>query len=256
MALALTLSLMFLLFIVANINLAGANFIPVKPKVPSPHPPIVSILSPENKTYNSRKVTLNFSVTFSLKDDVKVLEWNAAVGNWTPRTLQQPKDWAEITRVSYYLDGVEYNITVPVKVEYLGSYYLDGKWYNETKIIPLSTFNWSVTLEELSEGSHTIKVCAYGRYAATVLVVYVGIDGTVDLAPSYQDISYSPEVLGSSEVTFTINENPINNPNAASFLSHLLMFITLTSVILVGVCMLAYLIKFKRVRKPASESEK
>lgn len=189
---ALTLISALLFSTVAGIqlvNLAKANWIPYTPKVPSPLPPTISILSPENNTYNSKDVTLNFAVTVSLQDDVEIRDWDSKIGNWTYRKLQSPQDRAEINQVFYYLDGVEHNITIPA-----GS----------------ASLNWSTTLRELSEGTHTIKVNASGRYAATVWIIYVSLDSQPLLDLSYKDTAYSDEVWSYSEITFTTDATSPN----------------------------------------------
>jgi len=188
-ALALQLILVALFSAMAGmqlVSLTKANWVPYKPKVPPPLPPTISVLSPENRTYHSRNVTLNFAITASLQDDVEIRDWNSRVRNWTTRKLQSPQDWVEINRVSYYLDGVENNVTVPAHS---------------------SSLNWSITLQGLSEGTHTIKVNASGRYAATVWVIFVSPSKPPLTDTPYKDTAYSSAVWSHSETTFTISTN-------------------------------------------------
>lgn len=194
-AIALTIVSALLFLAIAGaifVDLAEANWIPYKPRVPPPLPPSISVLSPENKTYNSNNVTLKFSATVSLQDDVEILDyWDSNVGNWTYRKLQSPQDRAEISRFTYYLDGLENNITIS-----------SG----------LASLNWSTILQGLSEGTHTIKAKAWGRYAATVWVIYWSPYKPPELNLSYKDTSYSAEVSSfqASKITFTIDTTPPN----------------------------------------------
>jgi hypothetical protein len=171
------------------VNMGKANWVPLKPAIPPPSPPTISMLSPENMTYHSKNVTLSFAVTVSLQDGVKIRDWNPEVEDWDERNLQSPQDRAEISRISYSLDVLENNITVPIRS---------------------ASLRWSTTLQGLSEGTHTIRVNASGRYAATVWVIFVSPYKPPLLDSPYQDTAYSSEVGGYSEVTFTIDASSPN----------------------------------------------
>ena len=224
-ALALQLIVVVIVTAVAGIqfvSLAKANWVPAKPRVPSPLPPTLSVMSPENRTYDSKNVTLNFAVNVSLQDDVEIKDWNSWVRNWTARELQPPQDWAEICRVSYYLDGVEHNVTVPARS---------------------SSLNWSTTLEGLSEGTHTLTVNASGRYAATVWVVFVSPTKPPLTDTPYKDTAYSSAVWSNSEITFTISTTSEPTKDLPEFPSWTPLTLSAVVVLAVGV------IYMRRVKK-------
>jgi hypothetical protein len=191
---AFTLLLIFVLLFSGTtgtqlVKLAKANWLPLAPKIPSPLPSTLSILSPENMTYHSENVTLDFGVTMSFQDDVEIQDWDSNLQDWVNRKLQLPRDWVEISNVSYTLDGLENSFTIPNRK---------------------ASLSWSVVLQNLSEGAHTLMVNASGRYGASVWLMFVSPDKPPLLELSRRGVAYSGEVWNHSEITFTVDASTLN----------------------------------------------
>lgn len=151
--------------------LASANFIP--PPVP---PPTISILHPENKTYNVNNISLSFiAEVFS-----SLIEPTPAIGIGN-----------RIAEVCYSLDGQE-NVTIRNTI---------------AMILPKITITGTETLHELSDGSHSLIVYIWdinGGVGSSAAVRF-----TIDTTPPIILI-LSPEnksyITNNIQLNVTLNE--------------------------------------------------
>lgn len=160
------------------INLGKANPMPLAwfPTEPARTPPIITIRFPQNQSYDSTNVLLNFSVS-------KPETWFSR----TELSLQMEDSYMAVVRVTacyYVLDGNE-NQTFPV----------DDKFHRTE--LPEETLNFSTYLT-LTEGAHNITVIVESQSA------YVLEEKRFQPASGLKSVP----VNGSATVNFTIDTIP------------------------------------------------
>ncbi|MFA5365984.1 MAG: hypothetical protein WC325_12445, partial [Candidatus Bathyarchaeia archaeon] len=175
---------------IQNVEVVEANWIPLQPEVPPPLPPTISITSPETRVYHEKEIEFNFNIQVSLRDNVEFRVWNETTQTRYNRTLQAPQDKAGIPFISYKIDDTETilkNITAPS--------------------VSSASFNYAITLTNLSEGIHTLTINASGRQSAANLVT-MGVSPDKDPIFLWEETQYSADAWSSSEVTFIVDTAP------------------------------------------------
>ena len=188
------------------VNLASANFLP-PPVIPyNEDPPIISILSPVNKTYNVNHISLNFTVT-------KPASWYASSGGFVK--YKGTIDW-----VDYNLDGTKpaswYN-----SFGGFAKYFYDyGHLSVNDSLNSKSTVHYSKNLTGLSEGMHTLVVCVSStsyylpdiwkdQYTYTMISYSSKVNFTIDTPPRISLISPEKNAtygINNVSLTFTVSE--------------------------------------------------
>jgi len=155
-------------------------------------PPVITILSPENKTYATNNITLSFNISIGRLNRT-----------YDPVFL----DLVNIDRV-YFMGDWQQNST-----------YVDQ--YNNTYVAPKSigkpckTLTFSCDLIRIPDGKHSILVHATEKVPflfdlLTDVTSSLSVNFTIDTPPSISILSPEAKAYNTSDVSlnFTVNESP------------------------------------------------
>jgi hypothetical protein len=186
-----------------------------------PNPPLVNVQSPkENQTFEKASITwLNFSIT------KPITTWNYT-GTSFFKEGEIAHTFGEIDSINYSLDETNFNIT--------------GKhMYEESGIL-----YYSIPIEQLLEGWHTISVMAEGNghYGELQGDVYIGSGYSMSTLPS-------KTVNSVVEINFMVDDvniTPFNTLTSPLYLLPLTVVILVVTFLFLG---------YRRHRKPISQNK-
>jgi hypothetical protein len=217
------LLIIFIIIILSSfLNIGSADpFLPKGAIGLEPNPPLINVQSPtENQAFEkASNIWLNFSVT------TPITTWNYT-GTSFSKEGEIAHTFGKINFVNYSLDENNFNIT--------------GKhMYEESGIL-----YYSIPIEQLLEGGHTISIMAEGSglYGELQGDVYIGSGYSMNTLPS-------KTVSSVAEINFMVdyvNTTPFNTLTSPPYL------LPLTVVILVVTILF---LVYRRHRKPISQNK-
>jgi len=226
---ALTLILALLVFIMAGMQR-------IKPVVaqfqPGPPPPNLSTTSPtvtiqtpsQLVTYNSRDILLDFTIT---KPQIWLDDFSETYGVAVAFMY-----WGQLDYVKYNLDGRDIgNVSVN-----------DVPLFTAYDSLPPDSFNFSITLHNLSNGQHSLIVSVYGKvYHTPNALPITGKSPMVNFSIE----TPSPTPTQAPTPTPSPEPTPITETFPAS-----LVFVASVGIALAVIGLMVYLKKRQRKKSP------